>query len=51
MQVSPVPLKVTWVRSKNDLKPTMSTFRSLSKSAPSVAGDQARAVARKRIRE
>ena len=31
MQVSPVPLKATWVRSKNDLNPTISTFLSLSK--------------------
>src|SRR5580704_8523271 len=31
MQVVPEPLKVTTVRSKNDLKPTISTFRSLSK--------------------
>src|SRR5580693_7553704 len=31
MQVVPEPLKVTTVRSQNDLKPTISTFRSLSK--------------------
>jgi len=31
MQVAPDPLKVTTVRSQNDLKPTISTFRSLSK--------------------
>src|SRR5216683_8218436 len=31
MQVVPVPLNVTTVRSQNDLKPTISTFRSLSK--------------------
>src|ERR1700674_5855595 len=31
MQVVPVPLKVTVVRSQKDLKPAISTFRSLSK--------------------
>ena len=31
MQVVPEPLNVTMVRSQNDLKPTISTFRSLSK--------------------
>jgi hypothetical protein len=31
MHVVPEPLKVTTVRSQNDLKPTISTFRSLSK--------------------
>jgi hypothetical protein len=31
MQVVPDPLNVTTVRSQNDLKPTISTFRSLSK--------------------
>src|SRR5580700_9470953 len=31
MQVVPEPLKVTTVRSQNDLKPTTSTLRSLSK--------------------
>src|SRR5712664_113965 len=34
MQVVPEPLKVTTVRSQNDLKPTISTFRSLSKMSP-----------------
>src|SRR5262249_19297307 len=34
MQVVPVPLKVTTVRSQNDLKPTISTLRSLSKVSP-----------------
>src|ERR1700676_208174 len=34
MQVVPVPLKVTTVRSQNDLKPTISTLRSLSKMSP-----------------
>src|SRR6266481_6329239 len=34
MQVVPEPLKVTTVRSQNDLKPTISTFRSLSKISP-----------------
>src|SRR3981189_905336 len=34
MQVVPDPLKVTTVRSQNDLKPTISTFRSLSKMSP-----------------
>src|SRR5216683_4595871 len=36
MQVVPVPLNVTTVRSQNDLKPTISTFRSLSKVSPLV---------------
>src|SRR5713226_2242189 len=36
MQVDPVPLNVTTVRSQNDLKPTISTFRSLSKLSPLV---------------
>src|ERR1700752_5289176 len=36
MQVVPVPLKVTAVRSQNDLKPTISTLRSLSKVTPLV---------------
>src|SRR6266404_3564923 len=36
MQVVPVPLNVTTVRSQNDLKPTISTFRSLSKVSPFV---------------
>jgi hypothetical protein len=31
MQVVPEPLNVTVVRSKNDLKPVISTFRSFSK--------------------
>ena len=30
MQVIPVPAKVIWVFSQNDLKPRKSTFRSLS---------------------
>ncbi len=34
MQVAPDPLKVTTVRSQNDLKPTISTFRSFSKMSP-----------------
>src|SRR5882762_3147845 len=34
MHVVPEPLKVTTVRSQNDLKPTISTFRSLSKMSP-----------------
>src|SRR5579864_3194306 len=34
MQVVPVPLKVTTVRSQKDLKPTISTLRSLSKGSP-----------------
>jgi hypothetical protein len=34
MQVVPEPLKVTTVRSQNDLKPTISTFRNLSKVSP-----------------
>ena len=34
MQVVPEPLKVTTVRSQNDLKPTISTLRSLSKVSP-----------------
>ena len=34
MQVRPVPLNVRWVFSKNDLKPTNSTLRSLSKVSP-----------------
>src|SRR5260370_8945125 len=34
MQVVPDPLKVTTVRSQNDLKPTISTFRSFSKMSP-----------------
>jgi hypothetical protein len=33
MQVVPLPLKATTVRSQNDLKPTISTFRSLSKGS------------------
>src|SRR5437899_3976603 len=36
MQVVPDPLKVTTVRSQNDLKPTISTFRSFSKMSPLV---------------
>ena len=36
MQVVPVPLNVTTVRSQNDLKPTISTLRSLSKVSPYV---------------
>src|SRR6266404_607616 len=36
MQVVPVPLNVTTVRSQNDLNPTISTFRSLSKMSPFV---------------
>lgn len=36
MQVVPVPLNVTTVRSQNDLKPTISTFRSFSKMSPLV---------------
>src|ERR1700674_445634 len=35
MQLSPVPLKVKWVFSQKDLKPTSSTLRSLSKVTPS----------------
>jgi hypothetical protein len=34
MHVVPAPLNVTTVRSQNDLKPTISTFRSLSKVSP-----------------
>src|SRR5207237_1937184 len=34
IHVVPEPLKVTTVRSQNDLKPTLSTFRSLSKVSP-----------------
>src|SRR5712691_12214267 len=34
MQVVPDPLNVTTVRSQNDLKPTISTFRSFSKISP-----------------
>ena len=34
MQVVPDPLNVTMVRSQNDLKPTISTFRSFSKMSP-----------------
>src|SRR5262249_35569002 len=37
MQVVPVPLKVTTVRSQNDLKPVISTLRSLSKLSPLVS--------------
>src|SRR6266403_562696 len=36
MQVVPDPLNVTTVRSQNDLKPTISTFRSFSKMSPLV---------------
>src|SRR5579863_7093942 len=36
MQVVPLPLKVTTVRSQKDLKPTISTLRSLSKVSPFV---------------
>src|ERR1700741_1663603 len=36
IQVVPFPLKVTTVRSQNDLKPTISTLRSLSKVSPFV---------------
>jgi hypothetical protein len=36
MQVVPVPLNVTTVRSQNDLNPTISTFRNLSKMSPFV---------------
>src|SRR5262249_45833512 len=34
IHVVPEPLNVTTVRSQNDLKPTISTFRSLSKASP-----------------
>src|SRR5712691_7763506 len=34
MHVVPEPLNVTTVRSQNDLKPTISTFRSFSKMSP-----------------
>ena len=34
MQVVPVPLNVTTVRSQNDLNPVISTFRSFSKISP-----------------
>src|SRR5207237_8148453 len=34
IHVVPVPLNVTTVRSQNDLKPTISTFRSLSNLSP-----------------
>jgi len=34
IHVVPEPLNVTVVRSQNDLKPTISTFRSLSKVSP-----------------
>src|SRR6201993_2078516 len=34
IHVVPEPLNVTTVRSQNDLKPTISTFRSLSKVSP-----------------
>src|ERR1700676_2707494 len=37
IQVVPVPLNVTTVRSQNDLKPTISTFRNLSKLSPLVS--------------
>src|ERR1700683_540505 len=37
MQVVPVPLNVTTVRSQKDLKPIISTFRSLSKISPFVS--------------
>src|SRR5712671_6051357 len=36
MQVVPVPLNVTTVRAQNDLNPTISTFRNLSKMSPFV---------------
>src|SRR6266567_5971644 len=36
IHVVPDPLNVTTVRSQNDLKPTISTFRSLSKVSPFV---------------
>src|SRR5665213_2309633 len=36
MQLSPVPLNVRWVFSQNDLNPTNSTLRSLSKVTPFV---------------
>jgi hypothetical protein len=36
IQVVPEPLNVTTVRSQNDLKPRISTFRSLSKMSPFV---------------
>src|SRR5208283_521340 len=36
MQVLPIPLNVTTVRSQKDLKPTISTFRSLNKVSPFV---------------
>ena len=34
MHVSPLPLNVMCVRSQNDLNPTSSTLRSLSKVTP-----------------
>jgi len=38
IHVVPEPLNVTTVRSQNDLKPTISTFRSLSKMSPFCPG-------------
>jgi len=37
MQVVPVPLNVTTVRSQNDLNPVISTLRSFSKLSPLVS--------------
>jgi hypothetical protein len=46
MQVSPLPLKVIWVLSQNDLKPTTSTLRSFSKISPLWPPPRARWVVR-----
>ena len=37
MHVSPLPLKVIWVLSQNDLNPTSSTLRNFSKISPFMA--------------
>src|SRR5258708_34590888 len=46
MQVVPDPLNVTTVRSQNDLKPTISTFRSFSKMSPLVVSYSTAAISK-----
>jgi hypothetical protein len=48
MHVRPLPLNVIWVFSQKDLKPTNSTFRSLSKISPFMASAVVRWAVQKR---
>jgi hypothetical protein len=49
MQVVPIPLNVTTVRSQNDLNPVISTFRSLSKVAPFISPSSVVAIQQHRL--